>query len=371
MGVFFLEGFDAYDASVTFGSEAIAKNLLLSLIDSDNSDWFSGVGDQSRISTAETRIVGGKSLEMTRGGGATTWTTEHNAILGWGFLSKDTLAAGYSVKFSAQPTNAIPLLLFKGSTTSGEQEQATLWVSPDGKLFFASNSYNPIYSSSDPVNIIVPTSTEAGLFRFGVWQYVEVLMDYSGATPTASVHLNGVPVIENVADSLLKSIPSFGYISSMFIVNPCTDMFGSAYSMFIDDIYMRDSNSLLGPQHVMTLGVGSPTQNDWSGGGTLGANITNAGTGGVSAGDFNQRNEYPLDDLPIDAGAVNGIGVSVYGSSSATYNIVEFGIDGQFSKRANFETTAQLFRVVSSNVTLSHAAINGYDLFIHTREFTV
>lgn len=371
MSVFFIEGFDGHDPAAAYASENEAHRTLLCLENPDNSGWFSGTGDKAGISSVETRIAGGNSLEFTRGADLGGWTEDNNAIIGWGFVPKQEAVFGFAVKYSDQPDKAIPIAMFKGSTATGEQEQASLWASPDGKLFFAENSYNSVYSDGDPVNYIGPATSPAGIFRFGAWQYIEMGIDYTGATPTVTVHINGVPILENIGDGLLKQIAGFNYVSSAHVISPCTGMFGKPYGVFFDDMYMRSGSAFLGPQHVSKLNLGAATQNDWSGGGVIGSSIQPTPLGGVIAGNYNERNEYALNDVDPGAGTINAIGVSIYGSSSADYNIVEFGIVGETGKKCNLVDTAELFRDATSSIPLSHTDVNGYEVYIHTRSFVV
>lgn len=330
MTVILIEGFEQLDT--TEGLDAGKFQYLFQAMQPDVvSPWLTDDTGCS-INCVSGGRVANNCLRFVRSAGTETFKDVYGINLGFAFGAKDKVSVGFAVKFDEVPTESIPLLVGRYDNGAVNEEQFSLWVTTAGRLFFSSTDYQASYDTMLPPAAIAGGMSLFNAVRFTVWNYIEVTMDYSGATPIAQVFLNGMPVIENFESGNLKKMTD-NFLSAIHFINPANQHFGAGFTQYLDDIYINDDDAF-GPQQVIPLVNGTSVQlGTWSGipdsGGYAAADtpITTSG-GGTTPAIWN------LSDVS-GIGAVNGIGINIILDVATGIAGVSFGVRGSGT---NFNT---------------------------------
>lgn len=213
--------------------------------------------------------IDGQSLRIRRPNSGASHNPSFNGAyaveLGRTYSAISRANIGFAVKYSKGCEVSIPLLQFMYDNTEGLQEQASVWVSPAGAMFFSSVAFDIADTNIITPAVIAGASTATGTFNFEVWQYIEIEIDYTGTSPAARIYVDGMNVLESNALGLRKL--TGGYVTKTAIINPQNTYFeGDEYDMYFDDIYTQYGNSspVLGPQHIVLLQPISTTSNDFA-----------------------------------------------------------------------------------------------------------
>lgn len=316
MSTLLAEGFEAYVDEMAV-SAANFQNYMQGLAPDATTDWYADAG-YAKVDNADSRITGYQSLHFYRSNASGgIWDDEYAGTFGFGFTNKNRMTVGFGLKFDIMPTKSIPILAFRNDASSGYEEQASVWLTPQGRLFCSSADFQVwVDNQIDPVQIAA-SATPPGGFRFGEWNYVEVFLDYSDATaPKVSFAVNGTTVLDAAEDTGLKKLDS-DYLSAVYFINPNNPYFGgAAFHQYLDDVYITgNQDGFLGPQKAVSLDAGSLLQNEWSGGGALLTGKFDPAliASGVKAGNIGEVNIYAMDDLPVDIAQLNALSVMAVG----------------------------------------------------------
>lgn len=326
MTTIMIEGFEQIDPGYELTAE-LMKLLLQGMEPDYDTDWFQGSGDSVAHVSGAGRISG-NCLRFTRGAQASpSWSADYLANLGFAFIPKQKMTLGFGLRYSAAPTTPIPICGFRYDKGDGDQEQISLWATPDAKLYISTVPYTHVGA-----NIVVglnPISvTPAGAFRFTVWTYLELVVDYSGEIPTVSVRVNGEPVLENLIDMSLLQLQDDPYVSSGHIFNPTNEQFGGiGFYQDIDDLYMDDA-STRGPQWIIPLSTDGVAVTSGAGSWTGIPDESYPSLGSVYATDWDTTIKWPLSNLPADVGTVMAIGVNMIAQQPGQIDAVTFGVSG-------------------------------------------
>ncbi len=321
MTMLMIEGFEQIDPAITMTASQF-QYLFLANEPDVVTGWFGGAGDG--VAHHASGRVSGNCLRFTRGANASpSWAADTGANLGFSFTPKQKATLGWASKWSVAPTQPIPLAGFRYDAGSGDEEQISLWATADGKLYISTTSYAALYD--DLVVGINPLAvTPSGAFRFTQWTYFEFVVNYEGTTPTVSVRVNGVLVLDGLLSDTFMQLADDPYISSAHVFNATIQHFGNVSVIHsIDDLYIDDANTH-GPQWIVGLDNESSTLNEgWDG--VPPANYTTA-FAGVQGDDWGDQLAWNLSDPPVGVGTVTAIGVNMIGDQSATIDAVEFGV---------------------------------------------
>lgn len=327
MAVRMIEGFEQIDTSIEMTAEQF-QYLFLACEPDATADWFASAGDSVQH-VADGR-VGGNCLRFSRGANAgAAWSRKWGANLGFPIIPKQVVGFGWATRYSEAPLLSIPLLVLRYDNGLGEQEQLSLWATPDAKLFISNNTYNADFdaltASLNPLG-----STAAGAFRFTQWTYFEILVNYVDDDPVITVMVNGEIVLDAISDASFRQLDE-KFISSIHIINPTNGHFdGAAVWQDVDDVYY-DDEQLRGPQWIVGLENGASVTNEgWTGV----PPDTYTGIGGVSADDYGDSITWELSNPPALVGTVTAIGVNLIGSQSEAIDTVGFGVIGSSTSRS-------------------------------------
>lgn len=322
MSLIMIEGFEQIAGTEVFDADKL-EYLFLALRPDYIGGWLTDDAGCS-INCAAGGRVANNCLQFTRSAGAGTFKSVYGVNLGFGFSGKNKVTVGFAVKFDTVPTESIPLLVMRYDNGAAEEEQVSLWATPTGRLYFSQTEYAAAYASMlSPVSLSGGMSVATAL-RYTVWNYIEVTVDYSAATPVGHVSLNGLPVIENYATGLLKKMTD-SFISSVHFINPTNQHFADgAFVQSLDDIYISDGN-MIGPQQVVPLDNETNIQlGTWSGvppdggyeDGDLGVSTSDSGT---TPALWNLSNVSGI-------GTVNGVSVNVIMQVTSGIAGINFGV---------------------------------------------
>lgn len=243
-------------------------------------DWFvdssAGVSDECgpMVISSDYRI-NGQCLRVRRSfhNSGANFNGQNDLDLRTGFSSNPDLACvGFAFKFDEIPAQAIPLVAFSYDDGATDEEQCSIWLSPSGILFASGTDYNRTTTAAQTATVLSAgsetTATPYGTVNLLKWQYVEVQLDLSGATPELRVDLNGTNVLLITEAAVQKDAADI--VNAVRIVNPKAAYWAEgAYSMFIDDVYTLDNSgtehlSILGPQHIELVAPTSNSQAEWA-----------------------------------------------------------------------------------------------------------
>lgn len=322
MTMIMIEGFEQIDPSVTLTAANI-RDLFLALDPDEDTGWFGSSGDSVRHET-QGRIAG-NCLTFTRGANASpSWSRDTAANLGFSFIPKQRASFGWGVRYSMAPLSPIPLALYRYDNGNGDQEQISLWATPDGKVYISTTTFNADFASQ-AVGINPAAVSAAGTFRFTQWTYFEFVVDYSGVSPRISVLVNGVLVLDNLVSASFLQLPDDPFVSSVHVINPTNGHFGNAgFWQRIDDIYLDDQITH-GPQWIVGLTNGAITSNT-GGGAWTGRPSDTFPAAGVVGDEWGSTVVWELSDPPAGVGTINAIGVNLIGDQAATIDAVAFGV---------------------------------------------
>lgn len=364
MSIVLVEGFEAFVNETPYSldlMERFMQNLPVKV-----PGWFSDAGF-AKITSAETRIEGGQSLHFSRSATAVgAWDNAVSARIGWGFTNKQRMTVGFGLKIDNRPDSSFPILQLCNDVGLGEEEQVSVWLSPEGKLFCSSTDAQELVINQLPPAIIPEAASPAGLFRYGRWNYVEVFVDYTGAVPKVSFQMNGTLVLDAAEAAALEKLGS-NQLSSVFFINPPNTYWSNtAFNQFIDDVYIAgNENGFRHPQQIILMGTGNMVQNQWGGGGALATGrfdpVGYTPGGGVKPSANNQVNLYEMGDLPASIAQLNALSVTCTGTAGSIGNVeltdrVEFGFQrssGNTSRNGKivmYEGTLFTFRHIITNV---------------------
>ena len=230
-------------------------------------DWFEdasgGVSNASGplIQSADVNIDG-QALIIKRPDAAPNnlnFNGKYSLDLGYNMGASRTKAfLGFAVKYSKAPDVPIPLVQFISSSVSAPEEQASLWLSRTGQLFFSSVDFD--ITSEAVITPAAITGLISGdqVFNFDTWNYIEVSYNTGTAPTTVTVTLNNVAILDGVALSTANksTIANIGIVN---IINPHNLYFSDdSYDMYLDDYYIGDGfngsiTDITGPQHIILL----------------------------------------------------------------------------------------------------------------------
>lgn len=376
MAIVMIEGFEQISPSVNMTAEQV-QYLFLALYPDEDNGWFGDSGDEVRHNV--NGRVGGNCLRFTRGANASpSWSADTGANLGFSFKPKQKATLGWGVQYSTAPSEPIPLAGFRYDAGSGDQEQISLWATPDGKLYISGTPYVADYASLS-VSINPAAVTQSGVFRFTQWTYFELVIDYSGVVPTLSVLVNGEIVIDGVESASFIQLANDPYVSSAHIFNPSNSHFQNlSFWQSIDDVYIDDS-ATRGPQWVIGLDNGAQTTNTgWTG---VPASSYPGGSP-VTGGNWGDIVTWELSDFPAGVGTITAIGANLIASQAATIDAVTFGVanttsSGQRTKRGSISAgdPDRCLRFVTSSaptgLSMTAASLNGMRGFLQASEVVV
>lgn len=393
MSIIFFDGFEAYKDGMDVTPD-ILTTYMQALHPDEVTDWFTDTGT-AVITSLESRITGGQSLQFTRASSTTgTWSDQKMATIGFGFTNKIKMTVGFGLKYDKRPPQkAIPILVFRNDDGSGSKEQLGVWLSPEGRLFCSSTDVVAWAPSAPPPNMIPPAATPPGVFRFGVWNYLEVFVDYGDPLlPKVTIQVNGIVVLDAIEDVALKKLPS-DHLSSVWFVNPNSLYFeGEGFVQWLDDIYITgNQDGFLGPQQVLFLDTGALLQSQWGGGGAVTTGEFDPGTTapGITPDNVSDTNIYAMADLPAGVAQVNGLSLLMVGLAGVVGGVelsdrVEFGFMKSASypsrksgKTVMLEGTSRGFRHITEyvpeltggNAALNKAAVDDMVIYITERGF--
>lgn len=325
MGTFMLEGFEHLPSGFEV-TQANMKNYLLCL---ENMPWASGL---EALVTAAGRIDG-NCLRFTRDENL----TDNNAMLGFSFIPKQKVVAGFAVKFNEVPAQAIPLLSFRFHNGSESVEQFSLWCSTDGRLFSSlSDAASSLTASMFNMNAV----SDAATINIMAWTYIEVMLTYHDSnTPILNVNVNGAPVFSNLVSTTFMKVTDQPWLSEVWFVNPASNYFEQEYEMEIDDIYLNDS-SFLGPQWVFRL------DNQASIDGTFPVPPSYyTESPPVSPSDWGDFGLWGLANIPAGAGSISAIGVTILAQLST--ELID-GVEWDLSNAAHSNVRAAKKATISN-----------------------
>lgn len=333
MTMLMIEGFEQISTSIDMTAEQV-QYLFLAVYPDEDSGWFGASGDSVMHNT--NGRVEGNCLRFTRGANASpSWSADTAANLGFSFRPKQKATLGWAAQYSQAPSEPIPLAGFRYDNGSGDQEQISLWATPDGKLYVSTTPYVADYASL-AIGINPMAVTAAGAFRFTQWTYFEFVVDYSGETPSISVLVNGEIVLDGIESETFIQLVDDPYLSSAHIFNPTNSHFDNeSFWQSVDDIYIDDANTH-GPQWVVGLENGAVTTNTgWDG---VPSDVYPGSA--VQGDDWNDSVTWELSDFPAGVGTITAIGVNLIASQAATIDAVTFGVanassGGQRTKRGS------------------------------------
>lgn len=323
MATIMIEGFEQISTSLNLSASQL-QYLFLGLEPDEVTGWFSAAGDSVQHTT--NGRLGGNCLRFSRGANTgAAWSRKYGANLGFSFVPKQKMCLGWAVRYSASPEQAIPLAMFRFDEGVGDQEQISLWATPDAKLYVSSTIYRADYDLLT-IGVNPLAMTPAGVLRFNQWTYIEFVVSYNGTVPSVSVLVNGEIVLDGIESATFQQLGDSPYISSAHIINPTNGHWGEqSFWQEIDDVYLNDSQAL-GPQWIVGLTNGAVgTNGGWSG--VPSDTYTVAGAG-VEAADFGDIITWELSDPPVGVGTVNAIGANLIATVPSSIDAFYFGVAG-------------------------------------------
>jgi hypothetical protein len=321
MAMILIEGFETIDPTFVM-SAANVRDLFQASSPDSTGGWFGGAGDSVQHESGTGRISG-NCLKFSRGANPSpSWAADTGANLGFSFIPKQKMTLGWATKYSAVPTEPIPLACFRYDSGAGDQEQISVWATPDGKVYVSSTPYAAAYSAL--VYTINPLAvTPANAFRFTQWTYFEIALDYSLATPRVTILVNGTVVLDAVESVSLIQMPEFPYVSSAHILNPSIQHFDDiAVTQLVDDLYLDDSVTH-GPQWIAPLTNDAVLLDEGWGAAPDDVYPTIAAISGTNWGD---QLSWSLIGMPAGVGVVNAIGVNMIAEQAVTVDAIDFGV---------------------------------------------
>lgn len=326
MALLLLEGFELFADAEAFANYGELQSKL-------------GCAKQEAVATAlltngsvtvtdtDSRITGGRSLHVSRATGGLDAT--HWVRLGFDIAPRPRCCVGFGFKSSAAPEAAFPLVAFYALTPTGNAEQLSLWITPSGGVFCSSDA-----AVADETGQAGPTPIAAGTgssaeVTHGEWNYIEVDLNLSTATPQLLVKVNGVPVID-FAESASFQKQAQSIINNVSILAPAGNYFASLpVSFYIDDIYINVANAgagalALGPQQIVQLSTANGATT------TMFDAVPPSTFGGFGNGatqtELNSEDTFPMNSVPSEFPIITGLCVSailttVNGSVNATVGV--------------------------------------------------
>lgn len=263
---------------------------------------------------------------------------------------------GFAVKYSDAPIYDLPLFQITYGTPAAEQ--LSLWLAVDGSLLFSSIAFDLATTTVISPVTIAGTQTPAGTVNAQVWTYIELEVDYSGATPLVSMSVNAIEVLHNLAyPALMKQ--TAGLADTANILNPLNLYFTNGYTQYIDDIYMLDGSGLtntqtLGPQNVVyrhPISSNSPTQWQSSIDGenkdAVSASYNLAGTGPQVNTELLETDYYGLDGLPTGKGEVRGVSLIIVGFCDLLTSVLRASLRDDLSRTVYADLTIHATPILS------------------------
>lgn len=339
----------------------------------NTTDWFldsagAASDDAGPMIISSDARIDGQSLRIQRPNAGATYNSRYNGAyamdLSRNLGNRNRTTVGFATKYSKEPEASIPLIQWLYDNTSSELEQASLWVSPAGAIFFSVTNFDITSTSVIAATPITGAISEISTFNFLDWQYIEVDLNYSGATPTATVYINGATVLTASLSGLLKA--SSNFVTKQSIINPQNTYFpDDAYTMYLDDVYFQDGAfPVLGPQHIVLLEPTSTVQNEFViTGGEASSYLAVDGlfnksdlTDYISNDAADDQEIFGMEDGPATITNITAVALGVFAAvddGSVTYNL-------QFIDGAD---TSQVARVISATVPTFQQAVfkNGPD----------
>lgn len=233
MAVILVEGFDAYNGA---GNTSTAVGLT--------SRWSLSSTAFLNVSSTTPYDVG-QSLSVTYG----TINTKAASIA----LSSNNSAGciGFNFKLSTVPTGTVTLVQLLFNSASSGQRQLAFMCSSDGRLLVGNGTL------SDPTAIYTSSSTLNPLS----WNYVEFEFTISNASGSVNMYVNGA--LFDSASGLDTQSQSGSDYNTLVIGG--FNSTGQGATAYIDDLYLTDTASYLGPQRVLTTYVDADSApSDWS-----------------------------------------------------------------------------------------------------------
>jgi len=254
------EGFELHLNTLTMNTfSALRTYMGTSVTDGEDADSVVLGSGTVTIDTTDQRITPGRSLLFTRPNDTGASLT-NIPKMSFDFAVREKVAFGFGVKYEFQATDPIPLMSFNYDTAFGLEEQMSLWVSPNGQLFFATVDVATSTASQETLAAIPTMQSSTKAFVFGAWNYVEVQADYLAPIPTVTVRINGITVMDALNSLALVKVTGYAYVSNAAIYVPPMNWFSDQTSleMHVDDIYLVwsddvDDSALIGPQQILPL----------------------------------------------------------------------------------------------------------------------
>jgi len=306
MGTVMIEGFEHLPPAFAIDD----TNLWNALLGLRNMHWDAGV-----ICTVEAEgRIAGNALKFVRDGTPAL----DNTVLGFSFIPKQQMCAGFAIKFSEVPAVSIPIMSFRYYDGTDDKEQMSLWCSPDGRIFLSNADVSETISAP---TIDVEAVSDASVVNLQAWTYIEVMLTLSGALPVLNVNVNGAPVLADLTSATFQKFIDQPYLSSIYFFNPATDYFNVPYSMLLDDLYLNDS-AMLGPQWALRLDNGASLS------GAIPVPPSYYGEApGITPTAWDDTAVWELADLPAGVGAINAIGLTILAiTSTGTLDGLEYAL---------------------------------------------